>query len=103
MKVSLAVHNTTYDDKYFASASYRRDASSRFAKENRWGNFWSLGGAWLITKEKWFNAPFVDELKVKASIGQQGNDNIGDWAYTDLYTVSKASKYINVTNLLSYG
>ena len=80
-----------YDDKYFASASYRRDASSRFAKENRWGNFWSLGGAWLITKEKWFNAPFVDELKVKASIGQQGNDNIGDWAYTDLYKVSKAS------------
>ena len=80
-----------YDDKYFASASYRRDASSRFAKENRWGNFWSIGGAWLINKEKWFNAPFVDELKVKASIGQQGNDNIGNWAYTDLYTVSKAS------------
>ena len=80
-----------YDDKYFASASYRRDASSRFAKENRWGNFWSIGGAWLINKEAWFEAPFVDELKVKASLGQQGNDNIGDWAYTDLYTLSKAS------------
>ncbi len=80
-----------YDDKYFASASYRRDASSRFAKDNRWGNFWSIGGAWLINKEAWFEAPFVDELKVKASLGQQGNDNIGDWAYTDLYTLSKAS------------
>lgn len=80
-----------YDDKYFASASYRRDASSRFAKDNRWGNFWSIGGAWLINKEAWFEAPFVDELKLKASLGQQGNDNIGDWAYTDLYTLSKAS------------
>ena len=80
-----------YDEKYFASASYRRDGSSRFAKENRWGNFWSVGGAWLINKEEWFNAPFVDELKVKASIGQQGNDNIGNWAYTDLYTISKAT------------
>jgi len=80
-----------YDEKYFGSVSYRRDASSRFAKENRWGNFWSIGGAWLINKEKWFNAPFVDELKIKASIGQQGNDNIGNWAYTDLYTLSKAS------------
>lgn len=80
-----------YDDKYFASASYRRDASSRFAKDNRWGNFWSIGGAWLINKEAWFEAPFVDELKVKASLGQQGNDNIGDWAYTDLYKLAKAS------------
>lgn len=39
-----------FDDKYFASASYRHDASSRFAKENRWGDFWSIGGAWLINK-----------------------------------------------------
>ena len=81
----------SYDDKYFGSFSYRRDASSRFAKENRWGNFWSVGGAWLINKESWFKAPWVDELKIKASIGQQGNDNIGNWAYVDLYTLSKTS------------
>ena len=80
-----------YDNKYFGSFSYRRDASSRFAKENRWGSFWSVGAAWLINKEAWFNAPWVDELKLKASIGQQGNDNIGDWAYTDLYTLSQVS------------
>jgi TonB-linked SusC/RagA family outer membrane protein len=80
-----------YDDKYFGSASYRRDASSRFAKANRWGNFWSVGGAWLISKEKWFNASWVDQLKLKASIGQQGNDNIGSWAYTDLYTLTASS------------
>ena len=80
-----------YDNKYFGSFSYRRDASSHFAKENRWGSFWSVGAAWLINKEAWFNAPWVDELKLKASIGQQGNDNIGDWAYTDLYTLSQVS------------
>lgn len=80
-----------YDNKYFGSFSYRRDASSRFAKENRWGSFWSVGAAWLINKEAWFNAPWVDELKLKASIGQQGNDNIDNWAYTDLYTLSQVS------------
>ena len=81
----------SYDDKYFGSFSYRRDASSRFAKDHRWGNFWSIGGAWLISKESWFKAPWVDELKIKASIGQQGNDNIGNWAYIDLYTLSKTN------------
>ena len=80
-----------YDDKYFFSGSYRRDASSRFAKENRWGNFWSIGAAWLINKEAFFNVDWVDELKIKASIGQQGNDNIGSYAYIDLYSLSKAS------------
>lgn len=80
-----------YDNKYFGSFSYRRDASSRFAKENRWGSFWSVGAAWLINKEAWFNAPWVDELKLKASIGQQGNDNIRPWAYTDVYTLSQVS------------
>lgn len=80
-----------YDEKYFGSLSYRRDASSYFSKDNRWGSFWSVGGAWLISKESWFNAPFVNELKLKASIGQQGNDNIGMFAYTDLYTLSASS------------
>jgi len=80
-----------YDDRYFASASYRRDASSRFAKANRWGNFWSVGGAWLLDKEEFFNAGWVDQLKLKFSIGQQGNDNIGNWAYTDLYSLTAAS------------
>ncbi len=80
-----------YDDRYFASASYRRDASSRFAKANRWGNFWSVGGAWLLDKEEFFNVGWVDQLKLKFSVGQQGNDNIGDWAYTDLYSLAPAS------------
>ena len=81
-----------YDDKYFGSASYRRDASSRFHKDNRWGNFWSVGGAWLINKEKFMEEyDWVDQLKFKVSLGQQGNDNIGNWAYTDLYSLTPAS------------
>jgi TonB-linked SusC/RagA family outer membrane protein len=81
-----------YADKYYASASYRRDASSYFKPENRWGNFWSFGGAWIISKEKFFpEFNWLDQLKIKASIGQQGNDNIGSWYYTDMYSLSKAS------------
>ena len=85
-----------YDQKYFGSVSYRRDASSRFAPENRWGNFWSVGGAWIISKESWFNAPWVDELKIKASYGEQGNDNIGNYLYTDTYTITPGYGNISV-------
>lgn len=80
-----------YGEKYFLSGSYRRDASSRFAKENRWGNFWSAGAAWLINKESFFDVPWVNELKLKLSIGQQGNDNVGDFAYVNTYSLSASS------------
>ena len=73
-----------YMNRIFASASYRRDASSRFHPDHRWGNFWSVGGGWIINEESWFpRAPWIDMLKVKASIGSQGNDNIGNYLYTD--------------------
>ena len=83
-----------WNERYFGSVSFRRDASSRFAKENRWGNFWSFGGAWLISKEKWFNVDWVDELKFKASYGEQGNDNIGDYLYTNTYSISNSNNEI---------
>ena len=82
-----------YDGKYFVSASYRRDASSRFHPDNRWGNFWSLGGAWIISKEDFFNADWIDMLKIKASYGSQGNDNIGNYLYTNTYTIVNAGGY----------
>ena len=85
-----------YDEKYFGSVSYRRDASSRFHPDHRWGNFWSLGGAWIISKESWFNAPWVDELKFKASYGEQGNDNIGNFLYTDTYTITDSNGSISL-------
>ncbi len=70
-----------YMSKYIFSGSLRRDGSSKFAKDNRWGNFWSLGGAWVISKENFLkNASWIDDLKLRASIGQVGNDShiIGD-------------------------
>ena len=77
-----------YAGRIFAAASFRRDASSRFHPDHRWGNFWSLSAGWLINREGWFNARWVDELKVKASYGSQGNDQIGNFLYMDLYTIS---------------
>lgn len=74
-----------YDNRIFASASYRRDASSRFHPDHRWGNFYSAGIAWLINRESWYNVPWMDMLKLKASYGSQGNDNISSYLYTDIY------------------
>ena len=76
-----------YDGKYFASASYRRDASSRFHPDNRWGNFWSAGAAWNIAREEFMNAEWLDLLKLKVSYGEQGNDNIGNYLYTNTFDI----------------
>ncbi len=86
-----------YGGKYFLSGSYRRDGSSRFAPGNRWGNFGSVGGAWLISAEDFMsNVSWVQMLKLKASYGVQGNDNLYPSAnyarkyypYADNYTHS---------------
>ena len=69
--------NYSYDDKYFGNVSYRRDASSRFAPENRWGDFWAASVAWMITREDFMkDITWINMLKLKASFGQQGNDDI---------------------------
>ena len=84
-----------YDGKYFLSGSYRRDGSSRFAPGHRWGNFGSAGAAWLISQEDFMKGAYwVDMLKLKASYGVQGNDNLYPSAgyarryypYSDNYT-----------------
>lgn len=96
----LAQAKYDYDSKYYFSASYRRDASSRFAKEHRWGNFWSVGAAWDINSESWMEPAqdVVNLLKLKASYGAQGNDNlltsdgkVNYYLYTDQYDVSESN------------
>lgn len=84
--------NYDYAEKYYLSASYRRDASSRFHPDNRWGNFWSASAAWVINKEHFLeDIEWIDILKLKASYGQQGNDRIGNnYAYLDQYSVTGA-------------
>lgn len=80
-----------YDGKYYAEASYRRDATSRFSPDYRWGSFWSLSGSWVLSKENWFKSSWIDMLKLKASVGSQGNDRIGDYRFTDLYNIINSS------------
>jgi hypothetical protein len=65
-----------YDDKYSFSASIRTDGSSRFFEDVRWGTFWSVGAAWNIDKENFFNFDFIDMLKIRASYGEVGNNAI---------------------------
>ena len=86
-----------YQNRIFASASYRLDASSRFHPDNRWGSFWSLGGGWLLDKEPWFpRTSWLGMLKAKASVGSQGNDNIGDFLYTDMYSITNSDGEIAI-------
>ncbi|MBR5402601.1 MAG: SusC/RagA family TonB-linked outer membrane protein [Bacteroidales bacterium] len=80
------------NNTFYLSASFRRDASSYFAPKHRWGNFWSVGAAYVISKELFMqNATWIDLLKLKASIGQQGNDNTAAFGYTDTYNLTASS------------
>lgn len=65
--------NYNYDQKYFVDASFRRDGSSRFGKDSRWGDFWSVSGGWILTEEKFMDAEFLDYLKLRSSYGTNGN------------------------------
>ncbi|MDH5379214.1 MAG: SusC/RagA family TonB-linked outer membrane protein [Cyclobacteriaceae bacterium] len=74
--------NYDYDDKYFLSASVRRDGSSSFDKDNRWGTFYSVGASWRLDQEAFIkNVSWINRLKLRASYGEVGNDNLGfrDW------------------------
>lgn len=84
-----------YDNRYFGSVSFRRDGSSRFDPDHRWGNFWSLGGAWILTREEWFPKTWmVNMLKVKLSYGEQGNDGIGSYRYIDTYDIKNTNNNV---------
>ena len=76
----LARVNYDWDNKYYGSFSYRHDGSSRFAKDNRWGDFWSAGLSWRLTQEEWMkDIDWVDNLKVRASYGETGNDQTSSY------------------------
>ena len=79
-----------FADKYYVSGSFRTDGSSRFYSDVRWGNFWSLGGSWRITQENFMkNISWIDDLKLKASFGEQGNDDIQNYyGWQSLFSIS---------------
>ncbi len=98
--------NYDFDDKYYFSGSLRRDGSSRFAKDNRWGTFWSLGGSWRISKENFMkDVTWMDNLTLRASYGSVGNDDIyypntsysNYYAYKTQYGVSNSDGSFSVS------
>lgn len=79
--------NYSLDDKYVLNATFRRDGSSRFSPAQRYGNFGSVGAAWIFSKENWATAsmPWLSFGKLRASYGTIGNDQIGDYRYLQRY------------------
>ncbi|UOB16375.1 SusC/RagA family TonB-linked outer membrane protein [Abyssalbus ytuae] len=77
-----------YDGKYIASASIRRDGSTRFGPDNKYGYFYSGSVAWNIAKESFMEDSFFNNLKLRASYGTSGNQDIDDFEYLDLLDFS---------------
>ncbi len=76
--------NYNYKQKYFLTGSIRRDGSSRFGTGNKWGTFPSVSAGWLVSEEPFFNIGAISELKVRASWGQLGNQEISPFQYLPL-------------------
>ena len=102
----LGIANVNYKDRYILSGSFRRDGSSKFGPNKRFGNFWSIGGSWNIDREKFMeNSDFISQLKIRSSYGLSGNAGIGnyDWfpsyGYTVTYNSAPGSAPANVGNL----
>lgn len=91
----------SFNQKYYISASVRTDGSSRFHPDNRWGTFWSFGGSWKIYQEKFLKEAadnWLSNLSLRVSYGAQGNDNVGYYAYQELYSIGS---FLGQTTLLT--
>lgn len=73
--------NYDYDNKYYAELLFRSDASAKFAPENYWGNFYSVSGGWIISKESFFKSNTIDFLKFRGSVGFVGKDDTRAWEW----------------------
>ncbi len=84
----LARINYSFSNKYFATATLRRDGSSRFGADNRWGLFPSLSAGWMLSNEEFFSVPWVNSLKIRASYGLAGNNDISNYGAIGLLSYS---------------
>lgn len=84
----VASVNYSYDDKYYASFSFRRDGSSRLSPDTRWGNFWSLSASWRLSQERFMQSlkSVLSDLKLRASYGANGNLPSSYYGYQSTYT-----------------
>ena len=95
-----------YDERYMAQVTLRRDGSSRFGSNNKYGTFPSVSLGWNIMNERFMerSRSWLTNMKLRFSWGKNGNDNIGDFAYTTLSTVGGTSNYyLGQTSQLVYG
>jgi TonB-linked SusC/RagA family outer membrane protein len=79
--------NYDYKGKYLFEANARYDGSSRFPKDNRYGLFPSVSAGWRISEEDFFNVSWLDDMKLRASWGNLGNQNIGNYPYQQVLTL----------------
>lgn len=77
----LARVEYNYGDRYLFNAVIRRDGSSRFSSANKWGNFPSISAGWRVSNESFFKSEFISDLKLRASYGELGSGNIGNYDY----------------------
>ncbi len=80
----LARVQYNYDGKYLLSASYRRDASSRFPRNNRYADFFGVSGGWNVSDENWFDVEAISSLKIRGSFAETGFNNIGDYRFQQI-------------------
>ena len=95
-----------FDEKYMVQATIRRDGSSRFGSNNKYGTFPSFSLGWNIMNEEFMESTsdWLNNMKLRASWGKNGNDNIGDFAYTTLTATGGSSNYyFGQTAAMSYG
>ncbi|WP_219848009.1 SusC/RagA family TonB-linked outer membrane protein [Sphingobacterium gobiense] len=83
----------SYDNKYMAQLSFRRDGASNFGDNAKYGNFFSISGAWNIHYEDWFRADWVNTMKIRAAYGSVGNRPTALYPQYDLYSVEQGSGY----------
>lgn len=92
--------NYRFRDRYLLEASIRRDGSSRFGTENKYGIFWAASAGWILSDEAFLQeADFIDNLKLTASYGTSGNDRLGDFASFGLYEAGVESDYANIPGI----
>jgi TonB-linked SusC/RagA family outer membrane protein len=87
--------NYVFKDRYHLDASFRRDGSSRFGKNNRWANFWSVGAMWNILNEPFIETGVITDLRLKASYGITGNFNIDNYKHLALYNFTLTYNNLN--------
>lgn len=95
--------NYAYKDKYLLSASLRHEGSSKFGKNNKWGDFWAISGGWRLSEEAFMkNLSFINDLKIRLSYGVTGNNGFGAGQSTKMYK-SDAWWLMNGIWNVSYG